>query len=70
MDDSQLNELICDLPARSIALMEDIDAAFAHAVSREASTDEKDKDSGVNRVTLRYVGSLFEQTRRTPRYHH
>jgi mitochondrial chaperone BCS1 len=28
LDDSSLNELICELPSRSIALMEDIDAAF------------------------------------------
>jgi mitochondrial chaperone BCS1 len=31
LDDSSLNELICSLPSRSIALMEDIDAAFHHA---------------------------------------
>ncbi|KAF8505062.1 BCS1 N terminal-domain-containing protein [Gautieria morchelliformis] len=31
LDDSSLNELICDLPTKSIALMEDIDAAFHHA---------------------------------------
>ena len=31
LDDSSLNELICALPLRSIALMEDIDAAFHHA---------------------------------------
>ena len=34
MDDTALNELICELPARSIALMEDLDAAFVHGVGR------------------------------------
>jgi len=34
LNDTSLNALICDLPARSIALIEDIDAAFVHAVNR------------------------------------
>lgn len=38
LDDSGLSELISDLPARSIALIEEIDAAFLRGVSREASS--------------------------------
>ncbi|KAG8901795.1 hypothetical protein FRB99_005095 [Tulasnella sp. 403] len=56
MDDSTLNELICDLPARSIALMEDIDAAFTHGVNRDNSGDddksESDSGSSPSGVTL------------------
>lgn len=40
LDDTVLNELICDLPARCIALMEDIDAAFTHSVSRDPKSDK------------------------------
>ncbi|KAF8581519.1 P-loop containing nucleoside triphosphate hydrolase protein [Ramaria rubella] len=52
LDDSSLNELICGLPLRSIALMEDIDAAFHHAatarsgVSGSTSTPESTLASG------------------------
>ncbi|KAH8113617.1 P-loop containing nucleoside triphosphate hydrolase protein, partial [Phellopilus nigrolimitatus] len=35
LDDSSLNELISKLPSRSLALMEDIDAAFFRGVTRE-----------------------------------
>ncbi|KAG9047449.1 hypothetical protein FS837_002212 [Tulasnella sp. UAMH 9824] len=44
LDDASLNELICDLPARSIALMEDIDAAFTHGVSRDGVEGVDDED--------------------------
>ncbi|KAG8913711.1 hypothetical protein FRC00_001765 [Tulasnella sp. 408] len=44
LDDASLNELICDLPARSIALMEDIDAAFTHGVSRDGVEGVDDSD--------------------------
>ncbi|KII85922.1 hypothetical protein PLICRDRAFT_44349 [Plicaturopsis crispa FD-325 SS-3] len=36
LDDSGLNDLISDLPGRCIALMEDIDAAFHHGLTRES----------------------------------
>ena len=35
LDDNSLQELISDLPERCIALMEDIDAAFHHTLSRD-----------------------------------
>jgi len=35
LDDSSLSQLVSDLPARSIALIEEIDAAFHRGVSRE-----------------------------------
>ncbi|KAG8901796.1 hypothetical protein FRB99_005096 [Tulasnella sp. 403] len=35
LNDTSLSALICDLPARSIALIEDIDAAFTHDINRE-----------------------------------
>jgi len=35
LDDSSLNELISKLPSRSLALMEDIDAAFFRGLTRE-----------------------------------
>jgi len=37
LDDSSLNQLVSDLPARSIALIEEIDAAFHRGVSREST---------------------------------
>ena len=37
LDDSALSQLVSDLPARSIALIEEIDAAFHHGVSRETT---------------------------------
>ena len=51
LDDNALQELISDLPEKCIALMEDIDAAFHHSISRTAQTPEKkliagDKESG------------------------
>ncbi|KAG8930075.1 hypothetical protein FRC02_004646 [Tulasnella sp. 418] len=44
LDDATLNELICSLPARSIALMEDIDAAFTHGINREGLPGSSDSD--------------------------
>lgn len=38
LDDSALDQLVNDLPERCIALMEDIDAAFTHALNRETAT--------------------------------
>ena len=35
LDDTALNELINQLPQRCVALMEDIDAAFTHGLSRD-----------------------------------
>ncbi|PVG03393.1 P-loop containing nucleoside triphosphate hydrolase protein [Serendipita vermifera] len=40
LDDNGLSELVADLPARSIALIEEIDAAFLHGVNRDASQPE------------------------------
>lgn len=37
LDDSSLSQLVSDLPARSIALIEEIDAAFHRGVSREST---------------------------------
>ncbi|KAH7915272.1 P-loop containing nucleoside triphosphate hydrolase protein [Hygrophoropsis aurantiaca] len=37
LDDTGLSELIADLPEKCIALMEDIDAAFHHGLSRESN---------------------------------
>lgn len=63
LDDSALQELISDLPERCIALMEDIDAAFHHGITRnlEADGDENKtkpdgenagKETSASRVTL------------------
>jgi len=41
LDDNALHELIADLPEKCIALMEDIDAAFHHSITRTAETAEK-----------------------------
>ena len=38
LDDSALSQIVSDLPARSIALIEEIDAAFHRGVSREPTT--------------------------------
>jgi len=51
LDDNALQELIADLPEKCIALMEDVDAAFHHSISRSSEKPEKklitgDKDSG------------------------
>ncbi|KAF9259866.1 P-loop containing nucleoside triphosphate hydrolase protein [Marasmius fiardii PR-910] len=53
LDDSGLDTLINDLPERCVALMEDIDAAFTHGLTRELDEkveekrlgDKKDEDS-------------------------
>lgn len=44
MDDNALSELISELPARCIALMEDIDAAFSRPVTRDLGKDKKPED--------------------------
>ncbi|TDL16391.1 P-loop containing nucleoside triphosphate hydrolase protein [Rickenella mellea] len=41
LDDSNLNELISRLPSRSLALMEDIDAAFYRGLTREPPQPEQ-----------------------------
>ena len=41
LDDNALQELIADLPEKCIALMEDIDAAFHHSISRAPESPEK-----------------------------
>jgi len=41
LDDNALQELIADLPEKCIALMEDIDAAFHHSISRATESPEK-----------------------------
>ncbi|KAK1218792.1 hypothetical protein PQX77_018502 [Marasmius sp. AFHP31] len=41
LDDSGLNSLINELPERCVALMEDIDAAFTHGLTRELDEEEK-----------------------------
>lgn len=46
LDDSALQELIADLPEKCIALMEDIDAAFHHSISRTSEKPEKKLVSG------------------------
>jgi chaperone BCS1 len=45
LDDSGLTELISDLPARSVALIEEIDAAFLRGVSRDAPNPTSGGDS-------------------------
>jgi len=40
LDDTSLSELISELPERCIALMEDIDAAFHHGLTRDLDEDE------------------------------
>jgi mitochondrial chaperone BCS1 len=50
LDDSGLSELVGDLPARSVALIEEIDAAFTRGVNRD--TTNKDGSSESAGVTL------------------
>jgi len=50
LDDSGLSELVGDLPARSVALIEEIDAAFTRGVNRD--TANKDGSSESAGVTL------------------
>ncbi|EPQ51524.1 P-loop containing nucleoside triphosphate hydrolase protein, partial [Gloeophyllum trabeum ATCC 11539] len=52
LDDADLAQLISELPERCVAVMEDIDAAFAHTVSRESSSSNEDSSSVGNGVTL------------------
>ncbi|KAG6833139.1 hypothetical protein H0H87_010853 [Tephrocybe sp. NHM501043] len=42
LDDASLSELVNALPERCLALMEDIDAAFTHGVSRGGMSDNDD----------------------------
>ncbi|KZT66557.1 P-loop containing nucleoside triphosphate hydrolase protein [Daedalea quercina L-15889] len=46
MDDCQLNELISNMPRHCIALMEDIDAAFAAGMTRDLPSQVKQDDIG------------------------
>lgn len=46
LDDSTLSELVNQLPESCIALMEDIDAAFTHGVSRDAPPASSTPSSG------------------------
>ena len=40
LDDTSLNSLICSLPEQCVAIMEDIDAAFTHGLTRDISGTE------------------------------
>jgi chaperone BCS1 len=40
MDDTLLGELLCALPARCIATIEDIDAAFTHSANRDGNGED------------------------------
>ena len=42
LDDSVLGQLLSRLPSRSVALMEDIDAAFFHGLTRESDQPSED----------------------------
>ncbi|KAI0769155.1 P-loop containing nucleoside triphosphate hydrolase protein [Irpex lacteus] len=46
LDDTSLSALIADLPRRCIALMEDIDAAFHHGLTRDLDDEQDDKEEG------------------------
>ncbi|KAG8761214.1 hypothetical protein FRC14_006263 [Serendipita sp. 396] len=54
LDDTGLSELVSELPARSVALIEEIDAAFLRGVSRDSSGDNSNasKDGDSKGVTL------------------
>lgn len=41
LDDNALQDLIADLPEKCIALMEDVDAAFHHSITRNPESPEK-----------------------------
>ncbi|KAI0686404.1 P-loop containing nucleoside triphosphate hydrolase protein [Cytidiella melzeri] len=43
LDDTSLSALIAELPQRCIALMEDIDAAFHHGLTRDGLDEEEDE---------------------------
>ncbi|KAG6911034.1 hypothetical protein DXG01_005450 [Tephrocybe rancida] len=45
LDDASLSELVNALPERCLALMEDIDAAFTHGVSRGGMTERDDDEN-------------------------
>ena len=44
LDDTSLSTLIAELPRRCIALMEDIDAAFHHGLTRDLQDESDSKD--------------------------
>ncbi|KAF5381751.1 hypothetical protein D9615_005443 [Tricholomella constricta] len=45
LDDASLSELVNALPERCVAIMEDIDAAFTHGVSRENPSESGEEDA-------------------------
>ncbi|EGO22468.1 hypothetical protein SERLADRAFT_473328 [Serpula lacrymans var. lacrymans S7.9] len=49
LDDSGLSTLITELPEKCIALMEDIDAAFHHGLSRENDVSDEGSTEGVSK---------------------
>ena len=42
LDDASLNSLICSLPEQCVAIMEDIDAAFTHGLTRDVTGTDLD----------------------------
>ncbi|EIW80551.1 P-loop containing nucleoside triphosphate hydrolase protein [Coniophora puteana RWD-64-598 SS2] len=46
LDDSSLSQVISELPEKCIALMEDIDAAFHHGLTREGPSPADDAEDG------------------------
>ncbi|KAJ7486613.1 P-loop containing nucleoside triphosphate hydrolase protein [Mycena latifolia] len=46
LDDAALAELISNLPEKCVALMEDIDAAFTHSLTREPDPSDPDATDG------------------------
>ena len=50
LDDTSLSTLIAELPRRCIALMEDIDAAFHHGLTRDLQDESDSKDDDENKT--------------------
>lgn len=61
LDDASLSELVNALPERCIALMEDIDAAFTHGVSR-SDTSELDRENDSKKLNQRFVSPVSTST--------
>ncbi|KAJ7217406.1 P-loop containing nucleoside triphosphate hydrolase protein [Mycena haematopus] len=52
LDDSALGELVNALPARCVALMEDIDAAFTSGLNRDAANTVESQDNNAGKPTM------------------
>lgn len=69
MDDSTLNNLLCNLPEHCIALIEDIDAAFTNSLNRgmdDSESRKNDEEEDDPALTLKQIARKPGQRKVAP----